>query len=461
MHSNQGLDLTTLSDHFSGPLITPDHPEYDTVRQLWNAMADKRPALIARCQNEEDIQAALAFARTHDLEIALRGAGHNIAGNASCNGGILIDLSLMTKVTVDRENRIVHAEPGATLGDIDAASQAHGLAVPLGINSTTGIAGLTLGGGFGWLTRRFGMTVDALTAARVVGVDGDLCTASVNENNELFWALRGGGGNFGVVSRFDFSAYPVGPEVFAGLVVFPFEQASQVLNRYRSWILTTPETFNTWVVIRHAPPLPFLDPSVHGTKVVVMAVCHSGDIAEGDALAQTLQSFGEPVGAHLGPMPYVDWQQAFDPLLTPGARNYWKTHNFTEMTEELVEVALDYGEGLPGPECEVFFAVIAGAANRIAPDATAWGARDARFVMNVHARWQDAADDERCIEWARALFRATASYASAGAYVNFMTEEEGGRVEDAYMGNFARLKAVKQQYDPDNLLHLNQNIRPD
>ncbi len=461
MRSTKGLDLSTLSGQFTGPLITPDHPEYDDVRQLWNAMADKRPALIARCQNEDDIQAALAFARQQDLEIALRGAGHNIAGNASCDDGILIDLSLMSRVTVDRENRVVHAEPGATLGEVDAATQEYGLAVPLGINSTTGVAGLTLGGGFGWLTRRFGMTVDALTSARVIGVDGKLRTASASENTDLFWALRGGGGNFGVVSCFDFMAYPVGPEVFAGLIVFPFEQATQVLNRYREWILTTPETFNAWVVIRHAPPLPFLDPAVHGTKVVVMAVCHSGELAEGEALAQTLQSFGEPVGAHTGPMPYVDWQQAFDPLLGAGARNYWKTHNFTELSAPLVDVAVEYGNRLPGPECEVFFAVIAGAANRIAADATAWGARDARFVMNVHARWQDPGDDERCIDWARALFRATEGYASAGAYVNFMTDDEGGRVEDAYMGNYERLKAAKRQYDPDNLLHLNQNIRPD
>ncbi|MBY6186164.1 FAD-binding oxidoreductase [Marinobacter hydrocarbonoclasticus] len=461
MSVSNGFDVLSLQDHFSGPLLLPDHPDYDTVRQLWNAMADKRPALIARCQNEEDIQAALAFARSHDLEIALRGAGHNIAGNASCNGGMLIDLSLMNQVHVDPATRRVQAEPGATLGQLDEATQAHGLAVPVGINSTTGIAGLTLGGGFGWLTRRFGMTVDALKEARVVGVDGELRSASETENAELFWALRGGGGNFGVVSRFEFEAYPVGPEVFGGLIVFPFEQARAVLHQYKDWILTTPETFNAWVVIRHAPPLPFLDVSVHGTKVVVMAVCHSGDLAEGEALAQTLHRFGEPVGAHLGPMPFVQWQQAFDPLLTEGARNYWKTHNFTELGEEMLEVALDYGDTMPGLECEVFFAVIAGKANAIPSSATAWGARDARFVMNVHARWQEASDDESHIDWARALFRATAAYASAGAYVNFMTEEEGGRVEDAYQENFARLKQVKTRYDPDNLLHLNQNIKPD
>ncbi|MBY6017439.1 FAD-binding oxidoreductase [Halomonas denitrificans] len=461
MHAHNGLDLTPLSGQFSGSLIPPEHPEYNAVRQLWNAMADKRPALIARCQSEADIQAALAFAQQHSLEIALRGAGHNIAGNASCNDGLLIDLSLMNEVTVDPTTQQVQAGPGATLGQIDAACQAHELAVPVGINSTTGIAGLTLGGGFGWLTRRFGMTVDALRAARVVTVDGDVVEASADSHPDLFWALRGGGGNFGVVSRFDFQAYPVGPEVFAGLVVFPFAQAQTVLEQYRNWILTTPETFNAWVVIRHAPPLPFLDPAVHGTKVVVLAVCHSGELAEGEALADTLQRFGEPLGAHLGAMPYAEWQQAFDPLLTEGARNYWKTHNFTELSAPLVETALDYAEGLPGPECEVFFAVIAGAANRVASDATAWSARDARFVMNVHARWQEAAEDERFIQWSRALFRATAPYASAGAYVNFMTEEEGGRVEDAYQQNYARLKLVKQQWDPNNQLHLNQNISPD
>ncbi|WP_261389350.1 FAD-binding oxidoreductase [Ferrimonas balearica] len=453
--------MSQLRSQFAGELLQSDAPNYDEVRALWNAMADKRPAVIARCANEADIQAALAFARDEGLEIAIRGAGHNIAGNASVDDGIMIDLSAMNAVEVDTSTNTVRVQPGATLGQLDAATQAHGLAVPVGINSTTGIAGLTLGGGFGWLSRRFGMTVDALRGAQVVTVDGEVVYATEQDNPDLFWALRGGGGNFGVISRFDFEAYPVGPEVFAGLIVFPFEQAESVLRQYRDWVLTTDTTFNAWVVLRHAPPLPFLDESVHGTKVAVLAVCHSGDVAEGAKLAATLEGFGTPVGSHLGPMPFVDWQQAFDPLLTAGARNYWKTHNFTGLSDEMLTVALDYAEQLPGPECEVFFGLIAGVTNQVPTQATAWGARDARFVMNVHARWQSAAEDARCIDWARALFRATAPYASAGAYVNFMTEEEGGRVEDAYLGNFERLKQVKQQYDPNNLLHLNQNIRPD
>ncbi|MBY5992835.1 FAD-binding oxidoreductase [Ferrimonas balearica] len=461
MSRSNGVDLSQLRSQFAGELLQSDAPNYDEVRALWNAMADKRPAVIARCANEADIQAALAFARDEGLEIAIRGAGHNIAGNASVDDGIMIDLSAMNAVEVDTSTNTVRVQPGATLGQLDAATQAHGLAVPVGINSTTGIAGLTLGGGFGWLSRRFGMTVDALRGAQVVTVDGEVVYATEQDNPDLFWALRGGGGNFGVISRFDFEAYPVGPEVFAGLIVFPFEQAESVLRQYRDWVLTTDTTFNAWVVLRHAPPLPFLDESVHGTKVAVLAVCHSGDVAEGAKLAATLEGFGTPVGSHLGPMPFVDWQQAFDPLLTAGARNYWKTHNFTGLSDEMLTVALDYAEQLPGPECEVFFGLIAGVTNQVPTQATAWGARDARFVMNVHARWQSAAEDARCIDWARALFRATAPYASAGAYVNFMTEEEGGRVEDAYLGNFERLKQVKQQYDPNNLLHLNQNIRPD
>ncbi|SHH33003.1 FAD-binding oxidoreductase [Ferrimonas marina] len=454
-------DLSDFRSTLAGPVLTADNADYDEVRALWNGMVDKRPALIVRCHDRADVVAALAFAQTHKLEIAVRGAGHNIAGNASCDAGMMIDLSTMDAVEVDLAANMARVQPGVTLGQLDAATQAHGLAVPVGINSTTGIAGLTLGGGFGWLCRRYGMTVDALRGAEVITVDGEILYASEQDNAELFWALRGGGGNFGIVTRFDFELYPLGPEVMAGLMVFPLEQAESVLTQYRDWILKTPVEFNTWVVMRHAPPLPFLDESVHGTKVAVLAVCHTGEQAEGEALVKQLRGFGQPVGEHIGMMPFVDWQQAFDPLLAPGARNYWKTHNFTAMEDGLIQAAVKEANGLAGPECEVFFACIAGVANRVSADAMAWNARDARFVMNVHARWQEASDDDACINWARSVFASTRPFASGGAYVNFMTDEEGARVQDAYANNFDKLVAVKRQYDPDNRLHLNQNIRPD
>jgi FAD/FMN-containing dehydrogenase len=330
----------------------------------------------------------------------------------------------------------------------------------LGINSTTGIAGLTLGGGFGWLTRKYGMTIDNLVSAEMVKADGSQVRVSDKENAELFWAIRGGGGNFGVVTRFDFKLYPVGPEIIAGLIVFPFAQARQVLMRYREFAKSAPEEINVWAVLRKAPPLPFLPANVHGKEVVVLAVFYSGDPTKGQKLIEPLCSFGDAHGEHIGSQPYVQWQQAFDPLLTPGARNYWKSHNFTELSEGALDSILRFAGELPTPQCEIFLGLIAGASNRIPPEAAAWGHRDTKFVLNVHGRWDDSADDKRCIGWARDFFKASAPYASAGAYVNFMTEDEADRIAAAYGSNFARLAQIKRKYDPHNIFHMNQNIKP-
>jgi FAD/FMN-containing dehydrogenase len=449
-----------LKGSFAGEIVLPSDGSYDDVRELWNAMIDKRPRVIARCAGTRDVVTALAFARKWGLEIAVRGAGHNIAGNASCDEGIMIDLSNMKTVDVDAPARRAHAQPGATLGDVDAATQEHGLALPTGINSTTGIAGLTLGGGFGWLTRKYGMTIDNLLSAEVVTVDGKVLTASAGENEDLFWAIRGGGGNFGIVTSFEFQLHKVGPDILAGLIVYPFEQAKEVLEQYRAFAKNAPEEANTWVIMRHAPPLPFLPEQVHGKKVVVLAVFYAGDLDEGQRILEPLKSFGSPHGVHVGVQPFCDWQQAFDPLLVPGARNYWKSHNFNELGDEALDKLIEYAAELPTGQCEIFIGLIDGAPNRLPVEETPWVGRDARFVLNVHARWDDAADDDTCIAWARSFFEATKPYASGGGYINFMTEEEGGRVTDAYGANYGRLVALKRKYDPENILHLNQNIKP-
>jgi FAD/FMN-containing dehydrogenase len=276
----------------------------------------------------------------------------------------------------------------------------------------------------------------------------------------LFWAIRGGGGNFGVVTQFEFKLYAVGPEVLAGLMVFPFAQAKQVLAKYREFSATSPREMNIWVVLRKAPPLPFLPAEVHGKEVVVLAIFYAGNIAEGEKLIPALRAFGNPLGEHVGPAPYVQWQQAFDPLLTPGARNYWKSHNFTELSDGALASMIDFAGKLPSPHCEIFVGHLEGAANRVAADATAYRNRDAKFVMNVHGRWERASEDQRCIGWSREFFEASKPFASAGAYVNFMTEEEIGRVAAAYGPNFERLRQVKRKYDPNNVFHLNQNIKP-
>ena len=454
------VNIERLQASIKGRVVQPGDLDYDEVRALWNAMIDRRPAVIVQCTHSSDAVHALRYAREQGLDITTRGAGHNIAGNGMCEGGLVIDFSTMKAVSIDPERRRALVEPGATLADFDAAAQAHGLATPVGINSSTGIAGLTLGGGFGWLTRKHGLTIDNLLSAKLILANGQEVSASEQENPNLFWAIRGGGGNFGVVTQFEFQLHQFGPEVLAGLLVFPMEQAPQILQRYRDFVATAPEELNVWLVLRKAPPLPFLPEEVHGREVLVLALFYAGDVAEGMPLIAPLQQFGKPYGTHVGAMPYTDWQQAFDPLLTKGARNYWKSHNFTELNDATLDTLLEYAHQLPSDQCEIFVAQVSGAANRVAADAMAYGHRDARFVLNVHGRWDDAGDDDHCITWARAFFKASQPYASGGAYINFMTEDETNRVDSAYGPNLSRLRECKKQYDPDNVFHTNQNILP-
>ena len=417
-------------------------------------------AFIARCATTGDVVRGVNFARDNGILLAIRGGGHNIAGNALCDDGIVIDLSQMKAASVNPETRRVIIEGGATLADLDAATQAHGLATPLGINSTTGVAGLTLGGGFGWLSRKYGMTVDNLESAEVVTAAGEVMQASATEHPDLFWALRGGGGNFGVVTRFEFRLHPVGPDLLSGLIVYPISEAKAVLRQYREFITKAPEALSVWTILRQAPPLPFLPQGVYGQKVIVLALIYADDPKQGEPLIDPLRGFGTPLGEHVGIQPYVTWQQAFDPLLTFGARNYWKSHNFSTLQDGLFDAVIEYIEKLPSPQCEIFFGAIGGATTRPAPDSAAYAHRDTKFVMNVHGRWEDAADDKRCIGWARDYFKASAPFASSGVYVNFLTADEGDRVRSAYGPNYDRLAQVKRKYDPDNLFHMNQNIKP-
>jgi len=452
--------LESLAASVRGDLVTADSGNYDEVRSIWNAMIDRRPALIVRCRNAEDVVQAVRFAAESRLLTAVRGGGHNIAGSAINDGGLMIDLSTMRSVHVDRAARTVRVGPGATLGDVDHESLPHGLAVPTGINSTTGIAGLTLGGGFGWLTRSLGMTVDSLVSADVVTSDGKLRTVDAERDPDLFWAIRGGGGNFGVVTSFLFRAHKVGPDLLSGLVVFPREEAATVLARYRKFTAKAPDKLSVWVVMRKAPPLPFLPASAHGKDVVVLALCYAGDPAKGERAIAPIHEFGTVLGAHVGVQPFAAWQSAFDPLLTPGARNYWKSHDFEELPDELFTVLIDHANRMPSPQCEVFLAHLGGAANEVPVEATAYAHRSHEFTINVHGRWDDAADDDACIAWSRSLFEAATPYASGSVYVNFMTGDEQDRVRAAYGPAYKKLAKVKRKYDPDNLFRVNQNIKP-
>lgn len=456
----QATKIQELKGSLKGEILLPGEHAYEDARKIWNAMIDKHPALIVRCTTTSDVVAAVNFARDNGLLLAIRGGGHNIAGNALCDGGMVVDLSQMKAAIVDPKTRRVIIEGGATLADLDAATQAHGLATPLGINSTTGVAGLTLGGGFGWLSRKYGMTIDNLESAEVVTAAGDVVRASATEHPDLFWALRGGGGNFGVVTRFEFRLHPVGPDVLSGLIVYPISEAKSVLQQYRAFMAKAPDELSVWIVLRQAPPLPFLPEEVHGNGIVALAVLYSGDPKQGEPLIEPLRKFGTPVGEHVGVQPYTAWQQALDPLLTPGARNYWKSHNFSKFDDGLIDAVIDCTNKLPLPQCEIAFGAIGGATTRPTPDSAAYGHRDALWVMNVHGRWDDPADDKLGIGWARGVFDATAPFASSGAYTNFLTADETDRVRTAYGPNYDRLAQVKRKYDPNNLFCVNQNILP-
>ncbi|WP_372527369.1 FAD-binding oxidoreductase [Piscinibacter sp.] len=455
-----GSVLETLKASMRGPLLLPDDDGYEAARTVWNAMIDRKPALVACCCGVADIRQAVVFAREHGLLTAVKGGGHNIAGNAVCNGGLLIDLSAMRGVTVDPIASVAHVGPGATLRDFDHECQAFGLATPVGINSTTGVAGLTLGGGFGWLSRKHGMTVDNLIAADVIVADGRLLRASETDHPDLFWAIRGGSGNFGVVSRFEFKLHPVGPQVLTGMVVYSLKDAASVLKQFREYVKKLGDDTNVWTVMRKAPPLPFLPPQVHGTEIVAFCVFHAGNPDEGRRAIEPVRKFGTALGEFIGMQPYIAWQQTFDALLTPGVRNYWKSHNFVDLSDGAIDVAVKYVQHLPSPHCEIFFGLIGGATTRRKPDAMAYSHRDAIYVCNVHGRWETAAEDQRCIEWARGFFRDAAPHATGGVYVNFLTDDEPERIPAAYGPGYTRLVAAKNKYDPTNLFRMNQNVRP-
>jgi FAD/FMN-containing dehydrogenase len=443
-----------------GSLIGPDDAGYDVARTVWNGMIDRHPAAIVRAAGAGDVVQAVNFAREHRLQLAVKGGGHNIAGKAACEGGLMLDLSAMRSVRVDPTLKRARVEPGALLSDFDRETQAFGLSTPTGINSTTGMAGLTLGGGFGWQSRKRGLTIDNLVGVDVVLASGEFVQADAERNPDLFWAVRGGGGNFGVVTSFEYRLHPLGPEVLAGLVFFPLAQARQVFAAYRGFTAAAPDEMTAWLVLRKAPPLPFLPTPVHGTESVVVAFCWTGEMGRGNELAGQIRGWGQPSGEHVGAMPFTAWQTAFDPLLQPGARNYWKSHDFKALSGDVEGILCEAVARLPSGECEVFVGHLGGAVNRVAAGATAYPHRDVEYIVNVHTRWREAGEDAKCIAWARSLFDALTPHATGGVYVNFMPEDETQRVAaGAYGPNYARLAKLKAKYDPDNLFCLNQNIQ--
>ena len=445
-----------------GELLRPGDDGYDGARAIWNGMIDKRPALIARATGVADVIDAVRFARTNNLLVSVRGGGHNVAGLAVCDGGLMIDLSLMKGIHVDPKARTARAQPGASLGDLDRDTQAFGLAVPAGIVSTTGIAGLTLGGGIGWLSRKYGLTVDNLLSVDMVTADGQFVTASEDENADLFWGVRGGGGNFGIVTSFEYRLHPVGPMVVAGVVFHPLEKAKEVLRFYRDYVASAPDELAALPFIRLAPPVPFLPKDVHGAPVIGIAVLYAGSIADGERVVRPLREFGSPLVDLIGPKPFTAHQAMFDSGATPGEQYYVKSEYLPGFTDDAIDTIVKYGASITSPMSLAVFFHLGGAVSRVGGHETAFSHRDAAFSLIIQSHWLDAAESDKHIGWTRDFWKAMQQFSGGGVYVNFVSEDEGeDRVRAAYdAAKYERLVALKNKYDPTNLFRRNQNIKP-
>jgi FAD/FMN-containing dehydrogenase len=453
--------LETFEAKLRGDLLRPDSEGYEEARALWNAMIDMKPALIARCTGVADVIDAVKFARQNRLAVAVRGGGHNVAGLASVHDGMMIDLSLMRAVHVDAEARTARVQGGALWGDVDRETQAFGLATPGGIVSTTGVAGLTLGGGFGWLSREYGLAADNLLSAEVVTAEGELVKAGEQENRDLLWAICGGGGNFGIVTSFEFRLHQVAPEVLFGPTVYLLEDAAEVLRHYREFARAAPNECSVYVDLLTAPPLPFLPEEVHGTKTLFVVQFFAGSVEEGEEVLRPLREFGRPIADAVAPTPYAEAQSRSDPLYAGGARNYWKSHNLTGLSDEFIDTLVRCAEQLPTPQSDILMHQLGGSINDLAPDAIAYPHRDTEFVVTPGGRWTEPAQDEECIAWTRECHAALAEYVGAGVYVNFLGHDESDdRLRAAYGDNAERLRKIKARYDPDNFFRRNHNIEP-
>lgn len=444
--------VDAFRSHLRGEVLRPGEPRYDDARRVWNAMVDRRPALIARCTSPEDVIAAVRFGREHGMLISVRGGGHNVAGLAVAEGGLMIDCAPMKGIAVDPAKRTARAEAGVLWGEFDAATQAHGLATVGGVVSTTGVAGLTLGGGQGWLTGKHGLSLDNLHAAEVVTADGELVRASAKEHSDLFWALRGAGANFGVVTSFEFSLHAVGPTVLGGMVLHPLSKAREVLCFYREFAAGQPDELTTYAALLTAPD---------GNPVVAMACCYAGPLDKGEQAVAPLRRFGLPVADLIGPMPYTAVQGMIGQAFPAGRRNYWKSTLLREIPDGVIDTVVDFAERVPSPLSAIVFADTHGAYGRVAPDATAYAHRDLPFDLVVLASWTESGDDGRNATWTRGLYEAVRPFAPGGVYVNDLDGDEGqARVREAYGRNYARLAELKKWWDPDNLFRANHNIAP-
>ena len=461
VHLDAGLDI--LADDLRGDLLRAGDPGYDHARALWNGMTDRRPAAIARCADTGDVRAAVRFAADHDLLVAVRGGGHNVAGTAGVDGGLVIDLSAMHHVEVEPAARRARAGGGATFADLDAATQAHGLATPGGVVSETGIGGLTLSGGLGWLRRKHGLSCDNLVAATLVAADGTVHEVDEATDPELLWGLRGGGGNFGVVTELTYQLHPVGPEVFVGLTVYPLDRAEEVLHAYRQWTDDLPDEVSSIVECGSVPEEADFPEEHWGEPCMIVVACAATDLARGDVLTRPIRDVGDPIADLSGPQPYVELQRLFDADYPDGLRYYWRSVHLPGLSDEVIARTVEWTRRRPSPRSTVDLWHLGGAMSRVAPDATAYGDRSAPFLLGVEANWADPDDDEANVDWTRGCVAAFDELSTGREYLNFpgFLEDGDQTLRSAHgEANYTRLRRLKRRLDPGNLFRLHQNIPP-
>ncbi|MFI7068293.1 FAD-binding oxidoreductase [Kribbella sp. NPDC050124] len=451
--------IEELRERTRGPVFSTGDEEYDEVRRVNNAMHDRRPQVVVRCENAGDVMAAVDYARTNELDLAVRGGGHSVPGFGTVDDGVVIDLSGMRNVRVNPVSRTARAGGGATWGDYDAATHAFGLASTGGFVSTTGVGGLTLGGGIGYLDRGLGLACDNLISADVVTADGRFLIASEKENDDLFWALRGGGGNFGVVTALEFRLAPVST-IWGGPMLFELSDGAAVLSGFQDLIRDAPEQLGGFPGFQIAPPLPFIPEDRHGDLFALIVGCWAGDPDRGQAEISKFRELAPVVAEFVGPMPYPALNSMFDGLVPPGLQHYWKANFVTELTDEAIQAHLRHATGLPSVNATVHIYPINGACHRVTPDATAFAYRDATFATVIAGMWPDPADNEANTQWVQSYYDALAPHSEPGGYINFMSGDDQGRIRDNYKQNYDPLVEVKRKYDPGNLFHLNQNIAP-
>ena len=463
--ANQPLsndEIDALRSGFRGAVLLPTEEGYDEARSIWNAAIDRHPAVVVRPLGAADVMAAVRFARERSLEISIRGGGHHVAGHAVTDGGLMIDCSAMKSVRVNPDGKRAWVEPGALLHDVDVETQAHGLVLPGGFISLVGISGLTLGGGFGYLSRSLGLTVDSLRSVELVTADGEFVTASESENSELFWALRGGGGNFGVVTAFEFGLHELEPTVLAGPIVYDVADAPDVMAAVTDVIRAGPDEIGCTMAIRKAPPAPFLPEEVHGQSVLIVTVMYGGDVSAGEEVLAPIRAIGSPIADAVGPKPYTVFQTMFDAAAGLGARNYWKTHYLAELSEEAIGVICERAADIASPETAISMMALGREIARRPADSTPYQYRDAEWVLIIQARWRDPDEDETHTGWARGVFEDLAPHATGGVYLNATSPDEGqAGVRDAFgTETYERLAMVKAEWDPENVFHLAPNVRP-